>query len=86
MLFAQNTSSLQRQKDKHPSFLTTINIKHFYIMKKILITFISLVALLTSCTPSKESPPKADQAEVDSVQSQEAFGNTGDIEIKRAKI
>lgn len=55
-------------------------------MKKILITFISLVALLTSCTPSKESPPKADQAEVDSEQSQEAFGNTGDIEIKRAKI
>lgn len=86
MLFAQNTLSLLRQKDNHPSFLATINIKLFYIMKKILITFISLVALLTSCTPSKESPPKADQAEVDSEQSQEAFGNTGDIEIKRAKI
>lgn len=52
MLFAQNTSSLQRQKDKHPSFLTTINIKHFFIMKKFLITF----ALLGACCSGFANP------------------------------
>lgn len=52
MQFAQNTLSLLRQKDNHSSFLATINIKHFYIMKK----FLFALALLGGCCSGFANP------------------------------